>query len=89
MSCDVDRTPRSVALLYPLGLFVEVFLSFYCRDGCRSHAILMGRLVDLPARLVVSLNDDELGGHDIRSQGVGRGYNFKPSDITGGCLALT
>ena len=39
----------------------------------------------------IAIESEFAGGHDadVCSQGLGREYKFKPSDITGGCLALT
>ena len=46
MGCDADRTPRLDCSCVPCGSVCGGFFFFgsYYRVGCRSHAILMGRL---------------------------------------------
>ena len=85
----MDRTLSRVLICTPLGLSVAVFWvpipvmavirTLFCGPYVSAWLV----------KLIGESTRENNGGHDVCSQGVGLEYKFKPSDITGGCLALT
>lgn len=66
-----------------------MLLTCFGEDWCADRPFLLGRVTSFRvsgrSRLDEVLTATRVG----RLQGVGQGDKFKPSDITGGCLALT
>lgn len=85
----MDLTTRHCCSLCPLSMFVAVLWVPITAMVVVCTLFVWTFVSAWPCLLIGGQTHYDNGGHVVCSQGVGRGYKFKPSDITGGCLALT